>query len=165
MTPTDTGTLVDRILDTWPDMRISETVWESTLTRLDLAPAIVAYERLRDTSTKPPTIAEFHNAYNQLRKPVGHRAGHSLSCLCAGAGWVAVTQHDDHSTWDVFTRCPDGPPSAFVEPSPEFDPVAGAAAHATFNALAAHAETRHDLADACIAAAAAYANTTRTQLL
>lgn len=57
------------------------------------------------------------------------------------------------------------PPTLIIEPSETYDPVAGDAAHATFNALIASAKTRKDIANACFAAAEAYSNAARTTLL
>jgi len=87
------------------------------------------------------------------------RDAHSIACICGGRGWIETEQHDQHSTWMAWARCPNGPATGFVQIEDDYDDEAGAAAHATFKALAATAETKADIANACFAAAAAYRNT------
>jgi len=100
-----------------------------------------------------------HVVENLPRTTTSKRDSHSVHCVCGGSGWLLVTQHDEHHTWKAWSRCPDGPSTSFIVHDDDYDPTAGAAAHATYQALAAKAETRADLANACFAAAAAYRNT------
>jgi len=66
----------------------------------------------------------------------------------------------------IVKHLPPRKPDIYVGPDvDDYDEEAGAAAHATFRALAARAETRADLANACFAAAAAYRNTIEQRLL
>lgn len=157
--------VVARVQAVWPERWTPGRVeqWIDVIEELDERTADVALVRMRSSYDKCPSIAEFLATARPAATP--RREGHSLSCMCGGAGFVTVTQRDDHSTWEAFTRCPDGPPTMFIEPSEEYDPVAGAEAFATFDAFAATAETRADLVNACAAAAAAYNNATRKTLL
>lgn len=147
--------------DRWTQPRTEQ--WIEVVETCDERNAETALIALRSSHEKCPSIAEFLTVARPAHAP--RRDGHSLSCICAGSGWILVTQTNGTRTWDAFDRCPHGPPTSFIEPSDNYDEVAGAAAFATFNALAATAKTRGDLANACFAAAAAYANAERTQLL
>jgi hypothetical protein len=159
------SSLVAKIQAVWADRPWSQTKadqWADALEAIDERAGEATLRRLRISRDRCPTIAEF---LTDARPATAPRDGHSLSCLCGGAGWMSVEQHDDHSTWEAFTRCPDGPPTLFIEPSAEFDPVASDAAHQTFQTLAATAESRRDLVEALHAAAAAYSNASRRTLL
>jgi hypothetical protein len=157
--------LVARVQGVWPEKWTPGRVeqWIDAIEELNERAADVALVRMRSSYEKCPSIAEFIATARPASQP--RRDGHSLSCMCGGSGFVTVTQHDDRSSWEAFTRCPDGPPTMFIEPSDTYDPVAGEAAYATFDALAATAKSREELAAACFAAAAAYANTARRTLL
>lgn len=145
----------------WSPTRTDQ--WIEAVETCDERAAETTLIQLRSSHEKCPSIAEFltiarpHSTYR--------RSSHSLSCMCAGVGWLEIEQHDELGSWTAWSRCPNGPATVFAEPPDEYDPVAGAAAFETFNALAATAETRADLANACFAAAAAYSNTERKQLL
>ena len=43
------------------------------------------------------------------------RDAHSIACMCGGRGWLEVEQHDDNGTWMAWARCPNGPPTGFIE--------------------------------------------------
>ena len=161
MTHSEALQLADKISRTWRG-HITLDIWTETIEPLDYTRAEQAWRELRDSEDRQPSVAQFRARYATFEKQI--RDGHALSCMCGGSGFVTVTQRDDQSTWEAFARCPDGPPTLFIEPSKDYDPVAGAEAFATFNAFAATAETRADLANACAAAAAAYANACRRTL-
>jgi hypothetical protein len=40
---------------------------------------------------------------------------HSVACICSGRGWIEVDQSDGRTVWTAWARCPNGPPTAFVE--------------------------------------------------
>lgn len=165
MTPLAATSLVAKIQAVWADRPWSQTKvdqWVDAFEDIDERAGEASLKRLRISRDRCPTIAEFLTDARPVTAP---REGHSLSCLCGGSGFVTVNQHDDLGSWEAFARCPDGPPTMFIEPSEDYDPVAGAEAFATFNAFAAGAETRTDLVNACFAAAAAYANAARKTLL
>lgn len=149
----------------WPD-RWSPTrtdQWIEAIETCEERIAEATVVRFRESHDKCPSISEFLTVTRPFRAP--RREGHSISCMCGGPGWVLVEQHDERSSWEAWARCPNGPATVFVEPTEPYDPVAGAAAYETHDALAAGAETRADLANACFAAAAAYANAERKTLL
>lgn len=158
--------LTVKIQAVWPDRPWSQArieQWTEVLEQLDERAADIALVSVRSTHEKCPAISEFLNI---ARPQNAHRRdSHSLSCICGGSGWMSVPQTNGIDTWEAWARCPNGPHTSFVEPDKEYDPVAGAAAFETFDALAATAETRADLANACFAAAAAYSNAERKTLL
>ena len=49
------------------------------------------------------------------RTKQSHDEAHSLSCICAGRGWIEVEQRDDRHSWWAWDRCPNGPRTGFVE--------------------------------------------------
>lgn len=157
--------VVARVQAVWPERWTPGRVeqWIDVIEELDARAADVALLRMRSSCDKCPSIAEFVTTARPATAP--RSDGHPLSCMCGGSGFVTVTQRDDRSVWEAFARCPDGPPTLFIDPSADYDPVAGAEAFATFDAFAAGAETRADLVNACYAAAAAYANAARKTLL
>lgn len=147
--------------DRWSPARTEQ--WIDAVETCEERAAETTLIQLRSSHEKCPSIAEFLTIARP--KSTFRRSSHSLSCMCAGVGWLEVEQHDDLGSWLAWSRCPNGPPTEFTEPPEEYDPVAGAAAYETFNALSATAETRADLANACFAAAAAYSNAERKHLL
>lgn len=147
--------------DRWTPARTEQ--WIEAVETCDERAANSTLIQLRSSHEKCPSIAEFLMIARPKSSP--RRDGHSLQCMCGGSGWILVEQHDGIKSWEAFDRCPNGPPTSFVEPDDNYDPVAGEAAFATHAALAATAETRADLANACFAAAAAYANAERKTLL
>lgn len=147
--------------DRWSPTRTDQ--WIEVLETCEERNADAALISFRSSHEKCPSIAEFLTIARPAHLP--RRNGHSLSCMCAGVGWLEIEQHDDLVAWFAWSRCPNGPSTVFVEPPDNYDPVAGAAAFETNAAFAATAETRADLANACLAAAAAYANAERKTLL
>jgi len=137
----------DRTVQTWNEALKS---WTTDQVRLAIVAASLAHQRV--------TVAHVVELLPE-HKPNRPSNRHSRQCLCGGTGWVTVIERNDHEAWEAWARCPDGPPTGFVESDDGYDAEAGAAAHATFNALSATAKSRNDLANACFAAAAAYRNT------
>ena len=133
-------------------------VWHHALQQYAYTEVLAA---MIEAARNEPKIAVAHVVKHLPPPPATGptRDAHSIACMCGGRGWIEVEQHDQHSTWMAWARCPNGPPTGFVEIEDDYDPEAGAEAHATFKALAATAETKADIANACFAAAAAYRNT------
>lgn len=157
--------LVAKIQAVWADRPWSQTKvdqWADALEAIDERAGDATLSRLRISRDRCPTIAEFITAARPATAP---RDGHPMSCLCGGAGWMTVTQHDDHSSWEAFTRCPDGPPTSFIESPQDYDPAAGAAAWETFHAFGLTADDPPDVQAAAFeAAGVAYRNAARTGL-
>lgn len=138
----------DRTVQTWNE---AFKPWTVDQVRLAIVAASLAHQRV--------TVAHVVELLPEHKPTTQRSARHSIACICNGRGWIEVEQHDTNGTWMAWARCPQEPRTGFIEPDDDYDHEAGAAAHATFNALAATAETRADLAEACFAAAAAYRNT------
>lgn len=152
--------LADKILHSFQRGAITLDVWAEVLQELHYGRAEAALCKLRDTTEHMPSISTFRAAYRAELGTV--REGHSVQCLCGGSGWILITETDNHGSWEAWAHCPKGPHTSFVEPDEPYDAVAGAAAYETYQALAATAVTRSDLAEACFAAAAAYRNAARS---
>jgi hypothetical protein len=119
--------------------------------RLALVAASLTHQRV--------TVAHIVEHLPTPAGPGPRRDTHSLACICNGRGWIETEHHRQHQIYMAWARCPNGPPTDFIVLEDNYDPEAGAAAHATFAALSATAETKAEIANACFAAAAAYRNT------
>lgn len=95
------------------------TAWHEALASYDYETCRQAlYDAARTSQrvTVAHVAALAHKVAPRPPRPrTGDEANHSRSCICAGRGWLETENHDDRHTWTVWTRCPNGPPTAFIE--------------------------------------------------
>lgn len=92
--------LATRIIDTWPSAA-KGYVWRDTLVDLDPTHAATAYRRCARTAHRPPTPADFLDAYDAARLDAREDAHRTWTpppqCQqCDGTGWVSVTPAQAH---------------------------------------------------------------------
>lgn len=89
------------------------TAWQRVLADLDYD---ACREALFDAARNEKRITVAHIVERLPRRPTtGDERNHSRSCICAGRGWLETEAHDDRHTWTVWARCPNGPPTGFIE--------------------------------------------------
>jgi hypothetical protein len=96
MTRDDATALAVKIHQTWP-RGLNAEIWEEELADYHTGPAGTAYVRLRRTSSRPPSIAEFHAEYCTH---LDHQPGpeHPDCPVCDNTGTKPVTDHRRHRT-------------------------------------------------------------------
>lgn len=83
--------LAVRLTQYFPRGGLSTAVWEHKLKRCEFKYANEALAKLVDTSTRPPTWADFVHVYRPPRREHGHCE------RCDGGGWVPVNDHRRHA--------------------------------------------------------------------
>lgn len=62
-----------------------------------------------------PRISIAHVVERLAPLPSNTPEGHPRSCICAGRGFIEIEQRDARHSWWAWARCPDGPPTGFIE--------------------------------------------------
>jgi hypothetical protein len=96
------GTYNDDTIDVWHEALAG---WTYSEVRNALVRASRQHSRV--------TIASVVEHLRPL--PANTPEGHARSCICQGRGFIEVEQRDDHHSWWAWARCPNGPPTGFIE--------------------------------------------------
>lgn len=97
MTDDEARKLATRIIDTWPSAA-KAYVWRDELINLDPTHAATAYRRCARTAHRPPTPADFLDAYDTARQDARtNNPPQPERCqLCNATGWIDAPPTDAH---------------------------------------------------------------------
>jgi len=91
MTEGEAIDLASRIANTWRSGPPA-SVWEEELIDLDAGQAGTAFVRLRRTSTRAVSVAEFYDTYRAVR-PTDASTPRDECAMCDTSGWIYTTPY------------------------------------------------------------------------